>query len=82
MAAGDKLAKAQKAEYESNNRYCEHRTPELLEEWKAARGLVETLAELYLMAVRKWRESIETRVGAALEARKDGGKGLLRPARN
>ena len=55
---GNHLIAAQKVEEELGDRYLERRTEQGLEDWKTARRRVEKLAEEYVVAIRKWRESM------------------------
>ena len=47
-----------KVEEELVDRYLERRSEQGLEDWKTARRRVEKLAEEYVVAIRKWRESM------------------------
>ena len=58
FSSGKRLIEAQQFEEKIGKLYYRSHTPELLEDWKAARRLVARLAEEYLVAIRKWRESI------------------------
>jgi hypothetical protein len=64
-ASAKRLIAARQREEQAAKLCSECPTREELEERKAARREVESLAEEYLLAVRKWRELIEARVKRA-----------------
>jgi len=62
LAAGDRLIAAQQHEDKIGKLFSIRRTQERLEEWREARRSVEKLAGEYLLAIRQWRESIESEI--------------------
>lgn len=59
VEVGDRLIDAQSREEAADRLFSQKRTEIGMREWKAARAQVEKLAAEYLVAVRKWRASVD-----------------------